>query len=386
MGYGNERHPLAGVLYFDCTTLTRWKGNPTGIARVISNLGSAMLTAYPEVKLTVFCRESGKFHFYNINQNQEGEVISFHPNDIIFSAGANWDDEGFEDAVKNAKHRGAKYSLLFYDVIPCILPHSFGPGFSDKFTTWLEKSIQLSDSNFAISNNTRKDLIKFASKKSISIAPTTIVRLGDTNQVIHQPDHQSHEKVKPIRGEFILSVGTLEYRKNHVVLLNAYRLLLQSGVAKIPKLIIVGGQGWMDSDISFQIQHDIHINKHIEVRSSVSDAQLTELYKNCLFTVYPALYEGWGLPVSESLGYGKICITSRSSSMVEIAPYLTPFANPLNPREWAEQIARLINNRDLLAKESKKIYLEYKLTKWTDTAATIFEALSSLPIAWDQKK
>lgn len=142
----------------------------------------------------------------------------------------------------------------------------------------------------------------------------------------------------------------------------------------------------MDSDISFQIQHDKDINKYIEVLSGISDAQLADLYKNCLFTVYPALYEGWGLPVSESLGYGKICITSRSSSMVEIAPHLTPFANPLNPEEWAEQISRLINNRDLLAKESEKIHLEYKLTKWAHTASTVLEALERFSRTCHQKK
>jgi O-antigen chain-terminating methyltransferase len=381
MGYPIERYKVASALFFDITTLVRWKGHPTGIARVISNLGSAMLSACPELQFTIFSSESGNFHHYDINQNQQGGAIDISSQDIIFSAGANWDDEGFEDAIFKAKQRGAQYSLLFYDAIPYLLPHSFGPGFADRFIPWLKKSIQLSDINFAISKNTRQDFIEFANAKSIKIAETTVIRLGDSMKSSHEMNQNSENEEKIRHREFILCVGTLEFRKNHIVLLNAYRLLLQSGVSNIPQLIIVGCQGWMDSDISIQVQNDKLIHGYIQVLSGVSDSELTNLYRDCLFTVYPALYEGWGLPVSESLGYGKICITSRSSSMVEIAPHLTPFANPLAPEEWAEQISRLINNRELLAKESAKIASEYKLTKWAATAASVLKSLETFSLA-----
>jgi O-antigen chain-terminating methyltransferase len=331
MGYSIARREMAARLFFDITTLVRWKGHPTGIARVISNLGSAMLAAYPEMQFTIFCRESRKFHHYDINQNKQGEDIRIDPHNIILSAGANWDDEGFEDAILDSKKNGAKYAQLYYDAIPCILPHSFGPGFADKFSLWLQKSISLSDVIFSISENTRKDLIRFSNDKSINIDKITVIRLGDSIKSKTRSNYNSDKKENSNFGEFILSVGTLEYRKNHIVLLNAYRLLLQSGIRNIPKLVIVGGQGWMDSEITFQVQNDKTIREYIHVVSGISDTELENLYKECLFTVYPALYEGWGLPVTESLGYGKICITSRLSSMVEIAPDLTPFANPYMP-------------------------------------------------------
>ena len=375
MGYSIDRREIASRLFFDITTLVRWKGHHTGIARVISNLGSAMLAAYQELQFTIFCRESRKFHHYDINQNKQGEVIRIKPHDIIFSAGANWDDEGFEEAVLDAKKNGAKYAQLYYDAIPCLLPHSFGPGFADKFSLWLQKSISLSDVIFSISDNTRKDLIRFSNDKSVNIDEITVVRLGDSIKSKTRSNYNSDKKENSNFGEFILSVGTLEYRKNHIVLLNAYRLLLQSGIRNIPKLVIVGGQGWMDSEITFQVQNDKTIREYIHIVSGISDTELENLYKECLFTVYPALYEGWGLPVTESLGYGKICITSRSSSMVEIAPDLTPFANPYMPEEWAEQITRLINNRKLLAKESAMIASEYKPTNWHTTAGCVLDFL-----------
>ena len=99
------------------------------------------------------------------------------------------------------------------------------------------------------------------------------------------------------------------------------------------------------------------------------------LYKRCLFTLFPAIYEGWGLPVAESLKHGKPCISSNTSSMVEIAPHLTRFASPYSIEEWADQIEELLFSPDQLTSETNRICSEYIPTKWTETAKAILNQI-----------
>jgi len=178
-----------------------------------------------------------------------------------------------------------------------------------------------------------------------------------------------------IKGRFALSVGTLEYRKNQVVLLNAYRALLSANFKNLPHLVLVGREGWMNNHLAYQVATDPLLKGYVTVLSDVSDAGLDYLYRNCIFTLFPALYEGWGLPVAESLKYGKPCVTSNISSMPEIAPTLTRFADPLNLTEWVRHISELSGDEYQLQAESARIAKTYKPVLWTETALKILSHL-----------
>ena len=80
------------------------------------------------------------------------------------------------------------------------------------------------------------------------------------------------------------------------------------------------------------------LKEKILVLKGINDEELSWLYRNCMFTAYPSLYEGWGLPVAESLRYGKFCIASKISSVPEIAPDLTKLIDPLDAMEWYNTI------------------------------------------------
>jgi glycosyltransferase involved in cell wall biosynthesis len=88
------------------------------------------------------------------------------------------------------------------------------------------------------------------------------------------------------------------------------------------------------------------------------------LYQNCLMTVYPSLYEGWGLPIGESLHFGKLCLASDTSSMPEIAGGLIDYFSPYNADQLVDKITHYSNNKyELIAKE-KAIKMSYKSNTW----------------------
>jgi len=361
------------TIYFDYTTLARWTGNPTGISRVMHLIGDALEQLDSSV-VPVNFSEQQVLHRYDPSTGAGGESVEPTTGDIVFSAGASWDIPGLNDCLRRVRNAGAKISVLFYDTIPDKFPYCFGPGFPDIYRDWLRDILSIADASFAISANTKRDVEEFAARNGMPAPVISVIRLGDE---IHRVPAGSITPRPDIAGlgKFVLSVGTLECRKNHIALVNAYRLMASDGKSNIPKLVIVGRQGWLDYSIKFQIENDPVIADSIVVMSDVSDAELDYLYANAMFTLYPALYEGWGLPVAESLRYGKQCITSATSSMTEIAPALTRFAHPLKVEEWARQIEVLSQDPVLLANETARIAEGYRGTSWKQSAEQVLAGL-----------
>ena len=83
----------------------------------------------------------------------------------------------------------------------------------------------------------------------------------------------------------------------------------------------------------------------IAVAETPSDAELAFLYRNCRFTVFPSLYEGWGLPIGESLWFGKLCIASKTSSMPEVGGDLVDYVDPKDADSLQQAILRTFRER-----------------------------------------
>jgi len=357
---------------FDCTALTTWKGHATGIQRVVIELGRELQKILPATKLGLFQTQSTCLE-YCLESRSTGAEIKIDPGDLVLSAGSNWDDPEHHARLLSLKKIQVHLGTVFYDTIPALLPFSYGPGFSLIYEKWLKEAIEASAIGFAISENTKLDLFKFAKDNSLCCPETHCFRLGDDLPESEEP--VSQEILIKTAEPFLLTVGTIEYRKNHIALLNTYRYMVDALNRTPPKLYIVGKKGWLDQDVEYQIQNDIRLNNKIEVLQGISDADLIYLYKNAMFTLYPSHYEGWGLPVAESLCFGKPCIASASSSMLEIAPGLVRHAHPLLINEWADHICALMDDPSLLLSESEKVRSEYVRWSWQKSAEQIAASL-----------
>ncbi|WP_033576702.1 glycosyltransferase family 4 protein [Dickeya chrysanthemi] len=357
---------------FDCTSLANWIGHPTGIQRVVSEIGSELLHCFSSVYLGFFQADGSCFE-YDLISRSVSDPIMPESGDVIITAGSNWDFIEHHKTLLRWRDKGIKLGVLFYDTIPCLLPFSYGPGFPEIYRDWLIESIASCDLAFAISENTKRDLNDFAIEHGLKLPSVTVVRLGDS--VPSSEGTPSDEIVQKISEPYLLSVGSIEYRKNHIMLLNAWRYMIEEQGYIPPKLYIVGRKGWLDSDIEYQLDNDIRLKGRIEVLKGLQDADLRLLYEKTMFTLYPSFYEGWGLPVAESLCFGKPCIASRSSSMLEIAPGLVRHAHPLLLNEWVEQIRLLADNPAELQRECSKVKHNYHPSTWKNSAIQLRDGI-----------
>ena len=146
-------------------------------------------------------------------------------------------------------------------------------------------------------------------------------------------------------GEFWLTVGTLEPRKNQLRLLRAYARL-KSSLPKTFPLVMAGGRGWLMEDIHRTVA-DLELAEAVIMPGYLDDPALQWLYQNCYAMVYPSLFEGFGLPVLEAMSLGAPVISSNVTSIPEIAGDAGILVDPLAEEEILRAMLRLSGEHGL---------------------------------------
>jgi glycosyltransferase involved in cell wall biosynthesis len=140
----------------------------------------------------------------------------------------------------------------------------------------------------------------------------------------------------------VLCVGTVEVRKNHAALLSVWEELETELGERLPTLVVAGRRGWK-AEAALRRLDDMPTDGRIVFVEAPSDAALRWLYATCLFTIFPSFFEGWGLPVGESLWFGKPCATSNTSSIPHVGRDLCVYFSPHDPDEIKQAIRRLLD-------------------------------------------
>ena len=300
-----------------------------------------------------------------------GSAASISADDIVLLLGAPWIHSRMA-ALLNHQRKGDAFKLcyLIYDVAPHLFPHLFPKSHVAQFNAFLSEAIDGADLLLTASTSTGRDLARVCSSASHHV-PVKVVRLGD-----QLAERAAGAPVSGVVAPFLLSVGTIEVRKNHLLLYQMYKLAEAEGI-DLPPLVIVGRRGWLTDDVLYAFEHDQYVAARVRLLHDVSDADLAWLYQHCLFTLYPSIYEGWGLPIAESLSHGRVCVASGTSAMPEIAGDLLDYFSPFDPRGCLDMVLRFLNP-DVRARKEEEIRSTYRPTSWEQTYREVQHALRSL--------
>ena len=147
-----------------------------------------------------------------------------------------------------------------------------------------------------------------------------------------------------VEDEFLLFVGTIEPRKNLIVLLNAYRELL-SATELHPQLVIAGKKGWL-TDSLFSSLRELGIEERVLFTGYLSDNDLCALYSSCRVFIYPSKYEGFGLPPLEAMTCGAPVIASSIPSIREVTGETARLVAPAGSDDLAQAIVTLLRDEN----------------------------------------
>ncbi len=165
---------------------------------------------------------------------------------------------------------------------------------------------------------------------------------------------------------FLLFVGTLEPRKNLPMLLRAYAGLPPTQRAAC-HLVLAGGKGWMVDEIEQTIER-YGLTDTVHCPGFVSDDELPWWYNAAEAFVYPSVFEGWGLPVTEAMACGKPVIVSDVSSLPEAAGDTGLRLPPDNAEAWTDALATCMNNRTWRIEQGQRAIERAMRFTWAHTA------------------
>jgi glycosyltransferase involved in cell wall biosynthesis len=180
-------------------------------------------------------------------------------------------------------------------------------------------------------------------------------------------------------GHFALLVSTVEPRKGHALLIDAWRRLLADGIPQRHrfKLVFVGRMGWMVDQVRAQLGDKASFDDTLLHLENVSDGALAELYRAAGFCLYPSLYEGFGLPVIEAYSYGKAVIASTGGAIPEIAARFSPCLDPRDHDAWYAEMRRWIEVPAERAAYEARVSA-FTHPTWDEASARIFAAARAI--------
>jgi glycosyltransferase involved in cell wall biosynthesis len=278
--------------------------------------------------------------------------------------------------VAEAKRRfGVKFAVLVHDLIPLENESFVEARHVVQFREWLQEAIPIADVVFTVSNYSRDALTKLAAARGWT--PPHVEVLAPGSGLSDRP-MASAERTIEFPPRFVLFVSTIEIRKNHRLLVRVWRRLMERhGAEAIPVLVFAGQIGWLVDDLLSELAASNYLDGKIVQMPGLMDAELRQAYRACMFTVFPSLCEGWGLPIAESLVQGKFCVASNRTSIPEVGGDLIDYFDPSSEDDALAKIERALLDPDYLAAREARLRAEYRPRTWADCVSGLVEKLET---------
>ncbi len=309
----------------------------------------------------------------------KSELIRPAQDDVLLSTGTIYrrsDDAKIDAQLKLA---GVRLGGYIHDYIPLTHPEFCDRVLIEAFSKSVAVALLHYDFVLTVSEHVAKETLRLMQEASYPSVPVRAVpeAHGIFEDSAEAPDQWS-SAIGALEGsEFVLCVGTLCTHKNQTLLIQIWRILLQEGFEP-PALVLVGRRGHNANSILYTLSTSGNFDGRVHVFEGVTDSELATLYRNCLFTMFPSFVEGWGLPIGESLKYGKLCITSDAASMPEVGGDFALYIDPFNARGAANLVRQLLENRNELQRLEARIRSDFQPRTWDQHGAALIAAAREL--------
>lgn len=254
--------------------------------------------------------------------------------------------------------------LTIHDLAFIVKPECAYPTLRTYLSEVVPRSAGRATRIIAVSKQTRCDLIE-----RLGISAERITVVPEAAGTEFQPAEDSQVAGDVVRklgidGPYILSVGTLEPRKNYVRLLEAYAILRGAGVPH--RLVIAGARGWLFDPI-FNRLDQLGLRDHVTFLRP-DEPGLLALYRSASVCVFPTLYEGFGIPPLEALACGAPVACSSAASLPEVVGDAALLFDPESVEEMAHCVRHLLEDTQLVPMLRERGLKQAARFSWRRTA------------------
>jgi len=291
--------------------------------------------------------------------------------DLFLLPDAYWTRRGVWQAAAHARNSGATIATVIYDLIPLTHPQYVGTKRMEGFRRYLNHAVENSDLIVAISQTVRDEVREYIKNhfSDFKRLPTSVEHftLGAELSLVNGAIRPAVKELFGVKlaensqAKPYLMVATFDPRKNHHYLLDAFDLLWKQ--RSDLQLCLIGRVGSLCEDVIHRIRSHPAWNKQLFAFFDIKDAELQHCYQNCRGVIFPSIVEGFGLPIVESLWFGKRTFASDTPIHREVGKNDCVYFDLEDPTDLANEIEKW----ELIAGDNNKLPTR-RPTNWEESS------------------
>lgn len=221
--------------------------------------------------------------------------------------------------------------FLVHDLIPITHPEFCREGESEKHIVRMNNVLELAQGVVVDSQATLNELTEF-SRRGGHTMPTSVAALLAPGVAVLPLGK------RPIQHPYFVILSTIEPRKNHWLILQIWRGMIERLGEGAPRLVLIGQRGWECENVLDMLERCKHLSGYVFELSNCSDADLVNYLQHSQALLFPSFVEGYGMPLVEALALGVPVIASDLPVFREIAGNIPEYVDPLDSKRWVDLI------------------------------------------------
>lgn len=274
--------------------------------------------------------------------------------------------------------------MTVHDLGPLLHPELYTKEFRSEWKRWLDHGLKKSTKVIAVSETVEKQLHSYCPRFSDKYYSTF---LGVSDLFLAEPNPRKDDDIitsKGINFPYILFVGAADPKKNLIKLIEAFSVFLNETKPTPPhRLVLIGNPRWGGYDHVRQMIARLGITDMVHFTGYIHDEYLSAFYRKCDLFVFPALFEGFGLPLLEAMASGAPCLVSNRPSLDEVGGNVVDYCDPESVEDMADKLKCLIENperRSTMGIRGKKYARQFTWERTAQKTIRIYEEVLDSPI------
>jgi len=270
------------------------------------------------------------------------------------------------------QREAARFVCLVHDLIPIQYPEYARPGGAERHGRRIDTLGQHADALVANSAATREALIAYLTPTG-GFPDITVAHLGTHVGAHTAPTLQ-------VASPYFICVGTIEPRKNHLLLLNLWRRMAEEKRPGeiIPKLVLIGRRGWENENVIDMLDRCPSLTDHVVEAKRVSDRDIEGLIRGAKALLLPSFAEGYGMPVAEALAMNVPVICSDIAALREVGGQAPEYLDPVDGMAWLSAIRAYAteDSRERAAQQER--IASWSMPTWPDHLKAVLTICSRI--------
>lgn len=315
------------------------------------------------------------------------QVQRWHPHtlqddDVLFFPSILQNNKIYRRLLEQVSSR-VKIIFFLHDIIPLVAKEFCTDGECQNFSAYFSLLVEKASLVLTSAQSNVDDFVRYSHQKYPGIHLPPIEAVGLPVDFPTKVTDENFFAVSPVlrrllHYRFCLCVGSVGPRKNHFELLQAWKKFYDSP-AYNNEILVVAGALWESCPDIGELLRSHFCGGSVIFAESPSDVELAFLYEHCRFTVCLSLYEGWGLPVSESIALGKPVLALKATSLPEAGYGLATIIPSRKLSVVQQEITRMFGDEDYYQAAVQKIRDHaQKLPNWGDFAQLVWQSIEKL--------